>query len=72
MEITVLVIMTCIYFIPAFVGFSRGHLATGAIFVANLVFGWTLLGWVIVLIWACNSNTINNRYRELHYPRSLQ
>lgn len=71
MEMIGLVIIAFIYLIPTFVGFSRGHLASGAIFVANLVFGWTILGWLIILIWACNSNTRANHYRELHYPRSL-
>ncbi|QPB12273.1 hypothetical protein [Providencia phage PSTCR6] len=69
MEMIGLVIIAFIYLIPTFVGFSRGHLASGAIFVANIVFGWTLLGWLIVLIWAFNSNTKANR--ELYYQRTL-
>lgn len=66
MEMIGLVIIAFIYLIPTLVGFSRGHLASGAIFIANLAFGWTLLGWLIVLIWALNSNTQANRYRAFN------
>ena len=27
--------------------------ARGAIFVLNLLLGWTLFGWVAALVWAC-------------------
>lgn len=50
--ILILVIMALIYFAPAIIaGFNR-HPQTTAIFVLNLLFGWTLIGWGIALIWA--------------------
>jgi Superinfection immunity protein len=30
----------------------RGHQSTAAILVLNLLLGWTLLFWVIALVWA--------------------
>ncbi|HMF90883.1 MAG TPA: superinfection immunity protein [Candidatus Angelobacter sp.] len=27
-----------------------------AILIVNCLFGWTIVGWVIALIWACNDN----------------
>ena len=39
------------YFIPAFV--AKGKENSVAIFFLNLFLGWTLLGWVGALIWAC-------------------
>jgi hypothetical protein len=40
------------YFIPAIFAGSRHHHNTGAIFLMNLLLGWTLFGWVVALIWA--------------------
>src|ERR1700760_475720 len=40
-----------LYFLPAIVGRHK-HDAVG-IFVVNLLFGWTVIGWVIAMIWAC-------------------
>ena len=41
-----------LYFLPSFIAYPRKHLNCGAVFVANLLLGWTFLGWVICLIWA--------------------
>jgi hypothetical protein len=38
------------YFIPSFV--AKGRNRADAIFMLNLLLGWTLLGWVGALIWA--------------------
>ena len=39
-----------LYFIPTLC--AQGSPRDSAVFVANLVFGWTIIGWIIVLIWA--------------------
>ena len=41
---------TVLYFLPAIVG--RNHKQAAAITLLNLLLGWTLIGWVIALIWA--------------------
>lgn len=46
------VLSLCLYFLPSFIAYSRKHLNLGAIFVANLLLGWTFLCWVICLVWA--------------------
>ena len=43
-----------LYFIPTFIAFSRSHRNRWVIFLINLVFGVTVLGWVGALIWAMN------------------
>ena len=43
-----------IYFIPAIVG--RKHDEAIAIAVLNLLLGWTLVGWVLALVWASTSS----------------
>lgn len=40
------------YFLPALVARSRQHSKLPAVFVLNLLLGWTLLGWVLALVWA--------------------
>jgi hypothetical protein len=44
------------YFIPAITANWRKHQNAGAISVLNLLLGWTLIGWVISLVWACTNN----------------
>lgn len=43
-----------LYFVPTVVALLRGHRQTFPIAVVNVVFGWTLLGWVVALAWAGN------------------
>ena len=48
--IIIIFIALCIYFIPAIIG--RKHHDATAIAVLNLFLGWTLVGWVLALLWA--------------------
>jgi hypothetical protein len=41
-----------IYFLPAIVAGRRRHPNGAAIFLLNLFLGWTILGWVMALVWA--------------------
>ena len=49
----VVALSLAIYFIPTLVAFERRRCYRGAIFALNLLLGWTLVGWVGALIWAC-------------------
>ncbi|NTV60589.1 MAG: superinfection immunity protein [Chlorobiaceae bacterium] len=42
-----------LYFLPLFIAVIRKHHQTGAIFVLDLLAGWTFIGWVGALVWAC-------------------
>ena len=46
-------IVFMIYLLPTYVALGRCHHSAAAIFVLNLFLGFTFLGWVIALIWAC-------------------
>lgn len=46
-----------VYFMPTLIAFKRLHLNRVAIFVLNLLLGWTFLGWVIAFVWGFTSNT---------------
>ncbi len=41
-----------LYFIPAIVARTREVEHFGVIFLVNIFFGWTVLGWFAALIWA--------------------
>jgi hypothetical protein len=40
-------------FLPTVVARSRNHPNAAAIFLVNLFFGWTFIGWMVSLLWAC-------------------
>ena len=42
-----------IYLLPALLAQARQHHNWPAILVANLAVGWTGLGWIACLVWAC-------------------
>ena len=48
-----LIISVLLYFLPTLIGRHKSD-AMG-IFIVNLLFGWTVIGWMIALIWACTS-----------------
>jgi hypothetical protein len=41
-----------LYFLPSLIAGNRAHHQSIAIFVLNLVFGWTFIGWIASFIWA--------------------
>ena len=47
-----------VYFIPAAVGFARRKENRFAIFLLNLFLGWSLLGWVVALVWAVSKDKL--------------
>jgi hypothetical protein len=42
-----------VYFIPGIVSVPNKHPQSNGITVLNLFLGWTVLGWIGALIWAC-------------------
>lgn len=43
----------CIYFLPTIIAQFDNHSQKEAITILNFFLGWTLIGWVGALIWAC-------------------
>ena len=51
LESIAVIILVALYFLPAILA-KRLHLKdASAIFYVNLVFGWTVLGWILALTW---------------------
>jgi hypothetical protein len=44
------------YFLPLIVALARGHRQKLAIGVLNFLLGWTLIGWVVAMVWACTND----------------
>jgi hypothetical protein len=54
--IAALVVGLFLYFLPTIVANQRCHRERVAIFVLNLLAGWTFAGWVAALVWSLTSN----------------
>lgn len=46
------VLSLAFYFLPTIIAAFSKHRQAGAIFVLNLLAGWTFIGWVAALVWA--------------------
>ena len=46
-----------IYFMPFIIAVNRKHKNRVSIFLVNLLFGWSFIGWAVALIWSFTSNT---------------
>jgi Superinfection immunity protein len=49
----------CTYFLPTFIAFSRNKSNKISILLLNVFLGWTLVGWIVALIWAVSNNENN-------------
>lgn len=47
--------MLLAYFLPTVTAFVREHKRLGWICLANILVGWTVLGWALVALWAMSS-----------------
>jgi hypothetical protein len=52
MGTTLIIFLIVAYFLPAIIAALNGNKNFGAIFVLNVLLGWTFIGWVISLVWA--------------------
>jgi hypothetical protein len=60
------------YLLPTFIAGFRNHPNGWAVLWVNVFFGWTIVGWVVALLWAVApietyriiENPIDNGYRD--------
>jgi len=57
----ILFVLLVPYFLPTIIAILRQKTNTGAIFALNLFLGWSLIGWVISLIWALSSDNVRTQ-----------
>jgi ABC-type sugar transport system permease subunit len=51
-------VLSLFYFLPFAIAFNRKRVNSGAIFALNLFLGWSLIGWVVALVWALKEERI--------------
>jgi hypothetical protein len=44
------------YFLPSIIALIKSKRDTLAIFLLNLFLGWSVIGWVVALIWAAKQD----------------
>jgi hypothetical protein len=47
---------TVMYFLPTIIAAIKSKRDTLAIFLLNFFLGWSVIGWIIALIWAAKSD----------------
>ena len=57
----VLLILLVVYLLPGIIAYKRKHHNASAIMSLNIILGWTVLGWVGALVWACTNPSPANQ-----------
>jgi hypothetical protein len=47
-----LAVIALLYLLPTILAYGRDHAHRQALALVNLLFGWTLIGWIGVFLWA--------------------
>lgn len=59
------ILTQCIYFLPYLIANSKGHEQETAIFVLNLFAGWTVIAWIIALVWAFKEKSLTANVSQI-------
>ena len=55
MTATVVLTILFVYLFPAIVAIARKHHQRGAILMLDILLGWSVLGWIVAMVWACSA-----------------
>jgi hypothetical protein len=44
------------YFLPSIIAFARNKRDTAAILLLNIFLGWSVIGWIVALVWAVKTD----------------
>jgi Superinfection immunity protein len=55
----VLAVLCVPYFIPAIIAFARNKKSRVAILALNFFLGWSIVGWVVALVWAVKDDVVD-------------
>ena len=61
---TISVFLFVLYFTPTIVAVNNDSPQTQAVMVLNLFLGWTLVGWVMALVWAVSKPQVQIQYTQ--------
>jgi len=68
--LVLLILAAIFYFIPTVIACKREAGHTDTIFFINLLFGWTVLGWIAVLTWAIVEKPVESGPGELEFDEA--
>jgi Superinfection immunity protein len=51
-----LAITFVLYWLPSLLAYHWRHRNRTAILITNFFLGWTIIAWIVILIWACTNN----------------
>lgn len=54
-SVPVLLLGGVVYLLPAIVAHGRNHPQRGSIIILNVLLGWTIICWIVALIWASSA-----------------
>lgn len=57
--ILMLLVIVVIYLLPTLIAFGRDHPRRQDVAVVNILFGWTLIGWIAAFLWASLTHVEN-------------
>jgi hypothetical protein len=49
-----------LYFLPTIIGASRHKTNLVGIFLVNFFLGWSVIGWVVALVWAVSTERVDH------------
>ena len=53
-----LTLLSLFYFLPFAIAINKKRANSGSIFALNLFLGWSLIGWVVALVWAMKEEKV--------------
>jgi hypothetical protein len=72
MSAILLVVLAAVYFLPAIIAVRRRCRWDAAIFVFNLLLGWTVFGWFAALNWALGGRIRGKRTEVVAHMRIIE
>ena len=63
-----ILIVPPVYFLPSILAASKGHSQAPFLFLANVLAGWTIVGWLACLVWAASLPGESKPYTPLIRP----
>jgi len=57
-ELLLYALAVLIYLLPWIIAAVRNHANLAPIALVNILLGWTLLGWIVALIWSATDNVV--------------
>jgi hypothetical protein len=57
--LAVLGVLTVLYFLPTIIAVKRQKANVTPIVLVDLLLGWTVIGWIVALIWALSTQVVD-------------